>query len=52
MEEWGVRIKQVPTFTFYKDGKETNRIIESAITFLEEDIKSIVTLQLPPIITF
>lgn len=37
---------------FYKDGKVTNRIIESAITFLEEDKKSIVTLQLPPIITF
>lgn len=42
-EEWGLSIKRVPTFIFYKDGKETNRIIESPITSLEEDIKSIVT---------
>ncbi len=42
-EEWGLSIKRVPTFIFYKDGKETNRIIESPITSLEEDIKTIVT---------
>lgn len=42
-EEWGLQIKRVPTFIFYKNGKETNRIIESPITTLEEDIKTIVT---------
>ncbi|TMM52212.1 thioredoxin family protein [Maribacter algarum] len=42
-EEWGLSIKRVPTFIFYKDGKETNRIIESPIVSLEEDIKTIVT---------
>ena len=42
-EEWGLSIKRVPTFIFYKDGKETNRIIESPITSLEEDMKAIVT---------
>ncbi len=41
-EEWGLQIKRVPTFIFYKDGKESNRIIESPITSLEEDMKSIV----------
>jgi len=42
-EEWGLSIKRVPTFIFYKDGKETNRIIESPITSLEADMKAIVT---------
>lgn len=42
-EEWGLSIKRVPTFIFYKDGKETNRIIESPVTSLEEDIKAIVS---------
>jgi len=42
-EEWGLQIKRVPTFIFYKNGKETNRIIESPITSLEADIKAIVT---------
>lgn len=42
-EEWGLRIKRVPTFIFYKNGKETNRIIESPIISLEADIKAIVT---------
>lgn len=42
-EEWGLSIKRVPTFIFYKDGKETNRIIESPIATLESDIKKIVT---------
>lgn len=42
-EEWGLSIKRVPTFIFYKDGKETNRIIESPITSLEADVKAIVT---------
>jgi len=42
-EEWGLRIKRVPTFIFYKNGKETNRIIESPKATLEEDIKAIIT---------
>jgi len=42
-EEWGLQIKRVPTFIFYKNGKETNRIIESPIVSLEEDIKAIVS---------
>ena len=42
-EEWGLSIKRVPTFIFYKDGKETNRIIESPIVTLESDIEKIVT---------
>jgi len=42
-EEWGLSIKRVPTFIFYKDGKEANRIIESPITSLEADMKAIVT---------
>ena len=42
-EEWGLSIKRVPTFIFYKDGKETNRIIESPIVSLEADIKAIVS---------
>ena len=42
-EEWGLSIKRVPTFIFYKDGMETNRIIESPMGSLEEDIKAVVT---------
>lgn len=42
-EEWALRITRVPTFIFYKNGKETNRIIESPITSLEADIKAIVS---------
>lgn len=42
-EEWALSIKRVPTFIFYKDGKETNRIIESPIETLESDINKIVT---------
>jgi len=42
-EEWGLRIKRVPTFIFYKNGKETNRIIESPTVSLEADIKAIIT---------
>jgi thiol-disulfide isomerase/thioredoxin len=42
-EEWALQIKRVPTFIFYKNGKETNRIIESPIISLEADIKTIVT---------
>ncbi|MEO9891627.1 thioredoxin family protein [Aurantibacter sp.] len=42
-EEWGLNITRVPTFIFYKNGRETNRIIESPIETLEADIKKIVT---------
>ena len=42
-EEWGLQIKRVPTFIFYKNGKETHRIIESPIASLEADINAIVT---------
>lgn len=41
-EEWGLNIRRVPTFIFYKNGREINRIIESPVTSLEEDIKVIV----------
>ncbi len=48
-EEWGLAIKRVPTFIFYKNGSEVNRIIESPIVTLEADIKAIVNnLQYTP----
>lgn len=37
-EEVGLNIHRVPTFIFYKNGKEVNRIIEHPITSFEEDI--------------
>jgi thiol-disulfide isomerase/thioredoxin len=37
-EEWGLNIRRVPTFIFYKNGREINRIIETPVTTLEEDI--------------
>ena len=40
-EEEGLNIHRVPTFIFYKDGKEINRIVESPVTSLEEDIQNI-----------
>lgn len=42
-EEWGLNIKRVPTFIFYKNGIEVNRIIETPNTGLEEDILAILT---------
>ncbi len=42
-EEKGLNIIKVPTFIFYKDGKEANRIVESPIKSLEKDIETIVT---------
>jgi len=42
-EEWGLQIKRVPTFIFLKDGKEVNRIVESPIKSLEEDILQIIS---------
>jgi len=40
-EEKGLNIHKVPTFIFYKDGKEVNRIVESPQTTLEQDLKDI-----------
>lgn len=37
-EEKGLNIIKVPTFIFYKEGKEVNRIVESPIESLEKDI--------------
>lgn len=42
-EEDGYNIHRVPTFIFYKNGKEVNRIVEYPKETLERDIKNIVT---------
>ncbi|TVZ08194.1 thiol-disulfide isomerase/thioredoxin [Cellulophaga sp. RHA_52] len=42
-EEKGLNITHVPTFIFFKNGKEINRIVESPIISLEKDIKAIIT---------
>ncbi|WP_282113068.1 thioredoxin family protein [Maribacter stanieri] len=42
-EEWGLNIRRVPTFIFYKNGREVNRIIETPITTLEDDILKIIS---------
>lgn len=42
-EERGLNIHRVPTFIFYKDGKEYNRIVEHPIETLERDMLKIVT---------
>ncbi|WP_299228649.1 thioredoxin family protein [uncultured Psychroserpens sp.] len=42
-EEAGLNIHRVPTFIFYKDRKEVNRIVEHPIETLEKDILNIVT---------
>lgn len=41
-EEKGLHIIKVPTLIFLKDGKEVNRIVESPIESLEEDMATIV----------
>lgn len=41
-EEKGQNIHRVPTFVFYKDGKEVNRIVEEPAETLERDILKIV----------
>lgn len=41
-EEWGLMIQRVPTIIFLKNGKETNRIIESPVISLEADTKVII----------
>jgi len=42
-EEKGLNILKVPTFIFYKEGKAVNRIVESPILSLEEDMHAIIT---------
>jgi thiol-disulfide isomerase/thioredoxin len=42
-EERGLNIRRVPTFIFYKNGREINRIIETPVTTLEEDILKIIS---------
>lgn len=42
-EEKGMNILKVPTFIFYKNGREINRIIEFPVASFEEDIAAIVT---------
>ena len=44
-EEKGLNIHRVPTFIFYKDGKEINRIVESPIEDFERDIYNIINQQ-------
>ena len=41
-EEKGMNIHRVPTFIFYKDGKEVNRIVEHPKETLERDMLNIV----------
>ncbi len=41
--EEGLNITNVPTFIFYKDGKEINRIVEYPIETLEKDIYTILS---------
>ncbi len=48
-EEKGLNIHRVPTFIFYKNGKEIGRIVESPIATLETDIAQILhELPSPP----
>ncbi len=47
-EHEGLNIHRVPTFIFYKDGKEINRIVESPIGSLEEDMLAILSEKYVP----
>jgi len=42
-EEEGLNIHRVPTFIFYKDGKEINRIVEHPVNTLEQDMLALLT---------
>nr|WP_298791704.1 thioredoxin family protein [uncultured Allomuricauda sp.] len=42
-EEKGLNIIKVPTMVFFSSGKEVNRIVESPLESLEEDMAQIVT---------
>lgn len=41
--EKGLNITNVPTFIFYKNGKEVNRIVESPVVSLEQDMLDIIS---------
>jgi len=47
-EEEGLTIHRVPTFIFYKDGKEVNRIVEHPSGQLEEDMLAIFQKEYTP----
>lgn len=47
-EEEGHNIHRVPTFIFYKNGKEVNRIVESPRTTIENDILQILQQNYTP----
>ncbi len=47
-EHEGLNIHRVPTFIFYKDGKEISRIVESPKNTLEKDILRILSGQYTP----
>ncbi|WP_106794951.1 hypothetical protein [Aquimarina sp. Aq78] len=47
-EHEGLNIHRVPTLIFYKDGKEVNRIVESPINTIEEDILAILSKNYTP----
>jgi thiol-disulfide isomerase/thioredoxin len=42
-EHEGLNIHRVPTFIFYKNGKEVNRIVEHPIKTIEEDMLQLLT---------
>ncbi|WP_347373212.1 thioredoxin family protein [Aequorivita sp. Q41] len=41
-EQEGLNIHRVPTFIFYKNGQEVNRIVEHPVTTFEDDIVQII----------
>lgn len=47
-EEEGINIHRVPTFILYKDGKEVNRIVESPVISMEEDLLEIMQQNYTP----
>jgi len=47
-EHEGMNIHRVPTIILYKDGKEVNRIVESPVVSLEEDMLAILNKNYTP----
>jgi len=47
-EEEGLNIHRVPTFIFYKDGKEVNRIVEHPVNTFEDDMLQLLTSDYTP----
>jgi len=47
-EEEGMYIHRVPTFIIYKNGREVNRIVESPVESLEEDLVKIIEKDYTP----